>query len=280
MALVFSIFLLTSASIPFIPANSPYDITIDMIQQTKTIKSLAYVMKSQERNHGKLIQQLASVKVNRRPFKVYTKQLAPKEGLEALYIEGQNNGKAIINPNGFPWVNLYLDPKGKIMCKDNHHLILNSGYDHVINILEHLIHKYGQQVKSKMRYKGQITFDGHKCDIIEFNNYQFDFVDYKVEKGETLLTIAEKKMICAHMIMENNKGVDSNTDISTGQIIKIPNDYCKKMVLYIDQQRKIPLNFRIFDHKGLYEEYSFTKVSIDPKFKAEEFSMDFEEYGF
>jgi outer membrane lipoprotein-sorting protein len=36
----------------------------------------------------------------------------------------------------------------------------------------------------------------------------------------------------------------------------------------------------VYDDEGLYEKYEFNNLVIDPQFEAEEFSSDFEDYGF
>ncbi|MDH3242982.1 MAG: DUF1571 domain-containing protein [Saprospiraceae bacterium] len=251
-----------------------------MITRTKNIKSLAYQMNRRERLRGRIIAQSATVKLNRSPFQVYTRQKAPKEGVEVLYAEGQNNGKAIVNPNGFPWVNLRLDPLGKIMRKDQHHTILDSGYDRLISILEYLITKYGEESQTMMNLRGEKRWETHDCWVIEFTNPNFQIVSYQVKPGETVQSIADGRHINAYMILELNNHVDHYNDISPGQIISLPSDYCQQMELYIDKKRRVPLRFSILDHLGLYEQYEFSNLRIDPDFTSEEFSESFHNYDF
>ncbi|MDH3650975.1 MAG: DUF1571 domain-containing protein, partial [Saprospiraceae bacterium] len=105
---------------------SAYDVTKRMISETKEINGLSYTMKRIERIEGQLNTQVSKVKLSRSPFRVYTKQEYPKAGIEVLYAEGTNHGKALVNPNGFPWINLKLDPLGRVMRKNQHHTIINS----------------------------------------------------------------------------------------------------------------------------------------------------------
>src|SRR5699024_8802083 len=135
------------------------------------INSLTYVMDKKERIDEQFIHQSSFVKLNRDPYKVYTRQEHPEKGLEVLYVHGENENKALISPTGFPWVNLNLDPLGSIMRKEQHHTILDAGYDHVISILEHLFENYGKaQVSIMVENKGETSWRGNLCWTIEFDN--------------------------------------------------------------------------------------------------------------
>ena len=82
------------------------------------------------------------------------------------------------------------------------------------------------------------------------------------------------------MILEKNRKVKNYDDVSAGQVILIPNDYSPKLMLYIDKDELIPLRMDVYDDQGLYEKYQYSKVIIDPKLDASEFSQDYSEYGF
>ena len=261
-------------------AVSGYDISLEMIQTTESIQNLSYQMKKIERIDGEMIVQVSDVRMVRKPLKIYTKQLEPKEGLEVLYVEGENNGKAIINPNRFPWVNLRLDPLGKIMRKDQHHHLLHSGYDHFIDILNYMLDKYGEQAQSMMKNAGEVQWKGRNCWKISLENPDFGFKPYQVKEGENLIEIADQFKISEFMILERNKGIKDYDDVSEGEEIKIPTDYCKEMILYIDKERDIPLYFEIHDDLGLYEQYEFSQVDIDIPLKKDELTLQFAHYGF
>ncbi len=251
-----------------------------MIARTKHIRSLAYTMKRQERIGDKMNETITEVTLNRKPFKVYTHSLAPEKGLEVLYIEGENHGKALISPTGFPWFTIKLDPLGKIMRKNQHHIILNSGYDHVISILEHIQNRYGSDSKSMLTIKGETKIHGHDCWMVEFKNPHFKWIPYTVKKGEDLNSIADRLKIGEYMVMEKNKEVDYYDDIKEGQVISIPIDYCKSMVVYIDQKRQIPLLFKIYDDQGLYEYYEFFDTRVDYQIQKDEFTEEYAGYDF
>jgi hypothetical protein len=65
-----------------------------------------------------------------------------------------------------------------------------------------------------------------------------------------------------------------------GRVLKVPNLYCRKAVLYIDDQLLIPVSLSIYDDVGLYESYEYSDIKINIPFKPGEFTKDFSGYGF
>ena len=108
-----------------------------MIERTSKIKTMTYQIKKQERINGKMFNQVALVKLQIDPVKLYMKEVVPNKDIEILYARGANNDKAIVNPNGFPWININLNPEDDLMRKNQHHTILESGFNYLINVLEY-----------------------------------------------------------------------------------------------------------------------------------------------
>ena len=259
--------------------NTAYSIAKSMFANARNIRSLTYTMTKQERIEGKMIKQKSFTKFTKSPFSVYIKQLAPKKGIEVLYVKGTNNNKALINPNGFPWVNIKANPMGSIMREKQHHTLHESGFDHVISILEYLCKRHESEINNMIRNDGEITWDGHACWIITFENPHFAYQKYTVKEGETVLSIAKSRKLSEYMILEHNQ-LDDYDELSAGQIIEIPNAYSPKLTLYVDKTRNIPLMMKVNDDKGLYEHYEYTNVVVNPILKKEEFTKGYAEYGF
>ncbi len=261
-------------------ANDPVQIINAMFSKTKEISAMTYNMKKTERIGNKMHTQESAVKLNLKPFKVYLKQNSPQKGLEVLYVQGENDNRAIVNTNGFPWINVHLDPMGNIMRDNQHHTIYQSGFGHLMNILEHLTSKYQKQLGNLVANRGVVVFDGNPCFLISFSNPYFNYYKYTVKKGETVLSIASKERLSEHMIMEKNPNIKDYHNIKMGQIIVLPNDYSPKLDLYVDKSRLIPLVMKVYDDKGLYEYYEYTKVNLNPNFAQNEFDQDNPNYGF
>jgi hypothetical protein len=271
-------FFLLSASSPKEEEFSGYALTKSMFEKTKSIESMTFNMRKLERIKGKMVDQKSFIKLKKDPLKVYSKQIHPASGIEVLYKGGEE--KALINPNGFPWVNLKLDPYGSTMRKDQHHTIHDAGYDLVVSILEHLFNKYQEKSEEITRKVGTEMWDGNSCWVIDIKNSNFKFIDYTVKEGENLLIIADKEKISEFMILENNPSIKDSYDVQKGQVIKIPNDYSPHFTLLLDQKRLIPLVMKIYDDKGLYEQYEYTDVELGVEFEDTEFTPEFHAYGF
>jgi outer membrane lipoprotein-sorting protein len=259
--------------------QSGYSIAQLMFQKSSEISSLTYVMKKQERIDGKMVKQSSFTKMEKMPFKVYIEQLSPKKGVEILYVEGDNN-KALVNPNGFPWINLKLNPSDGIMRNDQHHTIFQSGFDHVVSILDQQCKANYDVIDQIITYNGITTHEGVDCYSISLNNPKFEYIEYQVVGDESVEDIAIRNKLSEHMIVEINSDVRDYDDVKAGQIIKIPNGYCPKMNLLIDLNKLTPVKMEVHDDKGLYELYEYSEVVINPTFAEEEFTGDYKEYGF
>lgn len=271
--------LLTMPLISFSQKDS-YDLAKQMFVKTKKIKKINYTMNKKERIKGKLVSQSSEVSLLVKPYKVYIKQLSPKYGLEVLYVEGKNDNEAVVNTNGFPWFNLSLDPYGSTMRNNQHHTLFEAGYGHVVSILEYLFNKYGEDTREMVNTIESTTHDGKDCWIIKFNNPHYKHINYKVKKGETVLSIAEKFYLPEYKILEMNSNVDWYDDVSEGQVIKIPNDYSPKMTLIVEKERMIPLVMKIYDDKGLYEQYEYSNIKLNGEVKPGEFTKGYKGYNF
>ena len=256
----------------------PVQIVKTMISKTLEIRSMTFTMKKKERIKGEYPIQESDVKLNVNPFKMYLRQKSPRDGLEVLFVKGSNSDKALINTNGFPWINIHLDPMGGTMRNNQHHTVYQSGYAHLMSILDHLTNKYKNNIDDVIKTSGSIQWDGRQCWVVLFENPAFKYINYKTSKGESILTIADKFKLSEHMILELNNL--SSFDVEVGKVLIIPNDYAPKLELYIDKQELIPLVMKVFDDKGLYEYYEYTNVKVNPVLSINDFNKDNPEYGF
>jgi outer membrane lipoprotein-sorting protein len=277
-ALVFLSVLLYFSAIK--AQDSGYEISKQMLSTCHKINSLYFEMTKTERIDDEYITESYATKLQYNPFRVYSKKIETEKSPELLYRQGWNDNKAFVNPDGFPWFNLSLDPRGEIMRRNQHHTLYETGYKYALAIVEFLFDKYGDEVETMASLKAPAMVNNRKCHVIEFNNHHFQYIPYQVKKGETLLDIATKLWISEYMILQINEDVDDYEDIEEGQIIKIPNDYAPKMIIAIDQERLVPISIQVFDDKSLYERLEYNNVKLNPVFKEEEFTEIYPGYGF
>jgi len=261
-------------------SQEPFSVINKMFANIKSMKSLQYTLDSRERVKWKIYHEISDFKIIKQPFSIYIYQHSPVKGVEVLYIAGANNRKARVNPAGFPWVTLNLNPEGSLMLDKHHHPLYEGGFDYTASILEYLLNKYKQQRQRLIVNNGPAIIHGMDCYHYTIINPDYRMTGYTVGIDETPLTIARKLKINYFCIMENNPHVKGLGVIVPGTRLILPNDYASKMELYIHREKFYPVYIKIYDLKGIYEEYTFTNVTINPVFKNEVFSPDNPQYGF
>jgi hypothetical protein len=252
------------------------ELMIKMINAINDVKTLKYNLKIVERTKGKFNHFQSSVKLKRVPRKLYLST----NGIEVLWVQGTNKGDALVKPNSFPYVNLNLDPMGSLMREGQHHTINEMGFDYFGKIIVSNILKASIEFDKYFKLEGEEILNGKSCYKITISNPDFKYVDYTVLKGETLVTIARKLHVAEQMILENNKKVDGYKDVKPGQVIKVPTAYAKSVTLFIDKQNFLPVGTRIYDNEGLFEQYDYFNLQLDPVIEDEEFTKNYKGYGF
>lgn len=252
----------------------------EMLSSIDRIKTLKYKIKQFERIKGEMIIAVQDIKLSTSPFKVYVYVHLPDEGAELLWVEGKNDGDAIVNPNGFPYFNLNMDPYGKIMRKNQHHTIFELGFDYLAQIIRAALARTDDDFYNYCEYKGTIKWNNIDCHKIVIEYDEFKYVPYIVGKGETVLSIAKKLGVSEYMLVEINPAIDNYDDVKARQQIKVPNAYAKKTILYIDKRNNLPIVQKMYDEKGLYEIFEFHNTQVNPLIPEEEFTKDYKEYDF
>ncbi|MFM7022228.1 MAG: DUF1571 domain-containing protein [Flavobacteriales bacterium] len=261
-------FFTVATTLSFSPAEKsekPGLKVADVIDKTlaaiKAANTMTFTFTKSERIHGKMSVGSSEIKMANNPFKIYLKTISPEAGKELLYTQGANDGKAIVKPNSFPYVTLKLDPYGSLLREKQHHTIFEIGFSYFGKIMT----AFGQKISHKYRdyciVDGDVEWQGRKCLSVTCNYPQFAYITYKVKKGETLTTIANRLLISDYMMLEkNSENVDDYDDLDEGEEIKIPNIYCKKITFYVDKENYLPIRQLIYDDLGLFEEYHYLKV--------------------
>lgn len=242
----------------------------------ENVKTLKYDLKITERINGQYKNYGSRIKLQRSPRKIYIYI----KGAEVLWVEGENNGNALVNPGTFPYIDLNLSPYGSLMNADQHHTIHEIGFDYFKSIIEHTIEQSGDKFDKIFLYGGEEKINGHSAYKITILDNDFAMVPYIVKKGENLITIARKLKLSEYMIKEANKKIKNYHDVKEGQQIIVPNAYAKMTVIYIDKLYFVPLLTRVFDDKGLFESYEYLNLQVNPIISDEEFTKDYKDYHF
>jgi hypothetical protein len=240
------------------------------------LETMKWNLKVIERIKGKPKYYGSSVKLKVNPRKLYINI----KGVEVLWVQGTNNGKALVHPNSFPYINLNLDPMGSLMRQDQHHTVHEMGFNYLTEIIKTIVAKSGDKFGEYFKYAGDEEHNYQKCYKVNITNPNFGFVNYTVQKGENLITIARKLYVGEYMILENNPKLDGFNDVKEGMVIKVPTAYAKNVTLYIDKLYNVPVGVQVFDDKGLYEQYDYFFLQVNPKITDEEFTKNYKDYKF
>ena len=278
---IFLIAVLVYANIGFQPAAAQDPeakaVILQMIDSAYALEGFKSIIRKTERIEGKLVIQVSEVKVSSKPYEVYVRQLSPKSGVEILCADGCK--KALINMNGFPWINLTLDPYGMTMRKHQHHTVHDSGFDLLAFILARDLADFNSQEQTLTRKK-DVLWLGEDAIQIEMVNKNYKTIPYKVNGHENIADIAKKFNVNEYAILELNPECNNYEDVRSGQQLIIPSHYGVKMNLFINKKTMLPLIVRVYDHKGLFEEYDYTHFQANPRFATNEFDEDFADYDF
>ncbi len=259
------------------PAFTAKEVVYKMIKSIDELERLKYSLKIIERGKKGFNHYESSVKLNRKPRKIYLYI----KGIELLWVDGWNNNKAYVKPNSFPYINLSLDPLGYLMRQDQHHTLNEMGVDYFGSVIEYIAKKYDQKFDQYFKYEGEERINNRPCYKIIIDNKDFGYENYTVGDNESITSIARKLHVSEYMILEVNPKLNDYFDIlKKGQVLKVPTAYAKHVTLYIDQLYFLPVSVKILDDKGLFEQYDYHFMQVNPKIDDAEFKKDYKDYKF
>jgi len=251
-----------------------------VFETNKKIKTLSYTVLMKERIGNDNIQKKTDFKIIFEPYQIYLKQYYPNKGLEILYNRKVTGDKALLNRNSIAFSLLRLDPTGNMMRKESHHSIFKAGFTYLLEVVEYLYRKYPEENTSVWHNEGLVKYFDITCYKIVFENPCFGFADYIIKEGENLEILSRKIKVCDYMIFENNPHLHSFDDFRAGMKIKVPTDYARQIIIYVDKEKLLPVGVKVYDDKGSFEEYMYTNIRINPVFSAGEFEINNPVYGF
>ena len=260
-------------------AQTAQELLDDMLQAIDEARRIQFNIQTKERFKSGEAKLSALVRLNTQPHQIYMKMSSPDKGIEILWNDGENENRALINPNGFPYVNLSFSPYHSRMRKNSHHPILRMGFQYTAKLVRHELTLLDRPIDEQFIIKGEVTWKGRPCYYVQSVHDDFKYMPYTLKKNEYLRDVADRLHVSEHMIMEKN-GIKGFDKIKRGTTILVPNYYAKRIEFYIDKETKLPILQKIYDDQGLYEYFGYTNVRINPTFAQDEFKKGFKEYGF
>lgn len=280
---VFKIFVFTSLFLCFY-AQTTYsqqltskDVVYKMLKSIHDLERAKWSLKIIERGKNGFNNYESSVKLNKSPRKIYIYI----KGIEVLWVNGWNGNKAYVKPNSFPYVNLSLDPLGFLMRQDQHHTLNEMGFDYFGSIIQYIAVKVGDKFDSHFKLEGEERHNNRPCYKVTIKFPEFGYENYTVGDNESITSIARKLHVSEYMILEANPKLKDYFDIlKKGQVLRVPNAYAKDVTLWIDQLYNLPVGIKILDDKGLFEQYDYFFLQVNPKFEDDEFTKTYKDYKF
>lgn len=253
------------------------ELIFKMIKSIDAVERFKYSLKITERGKKGYNHYESSVKLNRAPRKIYLYI----KGIELIWVNGWNNNKAYVKPNSFPYINLSLDPLGGLMRQDQHHTINEMGFDYFGSIVGYIALKVGNQFDQYFKLEGEERYNNRPCYKVTITTKDYGYENYTVGDNENITTIARKLHISEYKMLEVNPKLNDYFDIlKKGQVLKVPNAYAKDVVLYIDQLYNLPIGVKVSDDKGLFEQYDYFFLQVNPKIDDSEFTTGYKDYKF
>lgn len=237
-----------------------------------SVQTLRYTVEAQERVERRYLPMRSTVKLTPSPFRVYLKN---NQGVEVLYVAGQNAGEAWVYPAAFPYITLSLDPRGSLIRRNQHHSVLQVGF----GLIGELLRDSEPAFARSFRYAGDSTVAGRPCYVLRSSYPAFRYVAYRAGAGETTASVAARLHCGEYRILERNK-LSVSEKLAPNQLIQVPNTYGSRTVVLVSQQTFLPAAVAVYDDRGLYEKYAFSDVVINQPIALAEFSKDYQGYKF
>jgi hypothetical protein len=242
---------------------------------------MEYQIRTTERVDGYLKTSQKFIRLQNDPFRIYVKGISPNEGLELLYNESVTGKDAVINPNGFPWFTLWLDPLGSRVRSGHHHSIFHAGYRYFTDIIQALLQQHKHQLEQVFSLTDPMTHEGHQCFKVSYNSPNYHIKKYTAKGGESVSSLADQLKLSSYKILALNKELHSfGQTLSSGQTINIPSHYAQKIFIYVKKENYLPITIEVFDEKGKFQSYTFSNIKLNPKFSEQTFSLNNPTYNF
>ena len=251
-----------------------------MIKAIDDHNQMEFKMYRSERSKNGFTDGKFYAKLINKPYKLYIKNFKPKPGSEILYIKGQNDDKALINPNSFPYFSISLDPDNNLLLAGGHHSLREAGFTLFSDMFKLYKENYGKELYNRTTYHGMFKWNDRVCYKISIDYPDYSTKKYTPKKGETLYSISRDQLLNIGKLREYNAKYDDDDILDESDEIIIQNVYAKKAVIFIDNENYFPIYQLIYDEEGLYEKYQYVDLNLDISFKNEEFTRDYSEYNF
>ena len=253
----------------------PATVLLQMYDSILNVRTLRLHINAIERLGHTFSAASSEIKLQTHPRRLYF--INRKKKLEVLYLQNENENKALVKQGHIP--NFNLDPTGNMMRKNQHYSIHELGFDFIGRSIALTLSKDKEGIKN-FTYKGKSKKFNSNCYLIQYENANYSFVDYIVGDRETASSISSKLIVNDYLLRYKNDLLNDFGYLKKGTHLKVPNLYCKKAVIFIDEKLLLPVAVSLYDDIGLFESYEYPYMLVNSYIPAEEFSRNNKEYRF
>ena len=218
-----------------------------------------------------------------RPQRIYLHVIAgPRRGLEILYVPGWNKNKIRVHKGSFPDVNLSLNPYGTLAMAHSHHPVPEVSLVRLVDLVLDNVRRARARNFGSLTFAGRESVFGRPTVKLEATTPPTGKTP-TLEKEETLWDIAKATGQSMYVILHANRsrGWRQADHPERGDAVIVPEFYAGRLVLWIDEELRLPVQIDLYDHEGkLYEHYEhhdlevnvgLTEADFDPKNPAYHF---------
>ena len=214
-----------------------------------------------------------------RPQRIYLHEIAgPRTGQEVLYVPGWNKNRVKVHKG----INLNLNPYGEVAMAHSHHPVPEVSLVRLVDIVMDNVRRARAKNAVRLGFVGPETPFGRKALRLEAT-FPPTGKTPTIEKEETLWDISKATGQSMYVILHANRARKwrQADHPEKGDSVIVPDYYAGRIVLWIDEELKLPLQIDFYDHEGsLYEHYEHHDLKLNVGLTAADFDPKNPAYGF
>ncbi len=214
-----------------------------------------------------------------RPHRIYLHATeGPREGQAVIYVPGWNKDRLRVRK----WFNWNLDPYGTLAMAHAHHPITEVSLVHLVDLVLDNVRRARAKNVGTLTSVGTETLFGRRVLRLQATTPPTG-TSPTVEKGQTLWDVAKATGQSMYVILHANKsrGWTQADHPKPGDAVIVPDFYAGRLVLWIDDALRLPLQIDLYDHEGnLYEHYEHHDLKVNVGLTGADFDPKNPEYKF
>ncbi len=214
-----------------------------------------------------------------RPQRIYLHEIAgPKAGEEVLYVPGRNKNRIKVRK----LINMNLNPYGEVAMAKSHHPVPEVSLVRLVNVVLDNVRRARAKNAVRLTFVGPETLFGRKAVRLEAT-FPPTGKTPSIEKEETLWEISQATGQSMYVILHANRARQwrQADHPERGDSVIVPDYYAGRIVLWVDEELKLPLQIDFYDHEGsLYEHYEHHDLAVNVGLTPADFDLKNPGYGF